>query len=147
MATTCRTSAAGSGAWRAGGRLLRDRRRGHPARRRSTVSNSIRAMTEQIEQSLLDLDFATLTRRTFTPSPAAWEDQVLYFLLLDRFSDGQEKGGYRDSQGHPVDTGTTPLYRPGDLGQIDYDTWCKDGGGWQGGTLSGLRSKLGYLKR
>ena len=46
-------------------------------------------MTEQIEKSLLEIDFASLTRRTFTPSPAAWEDQVLYFLLLDRFSDGQ----------------------------------------------------------
>ena len=49
-------------------------------------------MTEQIEKSLLEIDFASLTRRTFTPSPAAWEDQVLYFLLLDRFSDGNGKG-------------------------------------------------------
>jgi hypothetical protein len=49
-------------------------------------------MAEMIEKSLMDLDFAALTRRTFTPSPAAWEDQVLYFLLLDRFSDGQEQG-------------------------------------------------------
>jgi hypothetical protein len=49
-------------------------------------------MAEMIEKSALDLDFAALTRRTFTPSPAAWEDQVLYFLLLDRFSDGQEQG-------------------------------------------------------
>ena len=48
-------------------------------------------MTENIEKSLLELDFASLTRRTFTPSPTAWEDQVLYFLLLDRFSDGKEK--------------------------------------------------------
>ena len=61
-------------------------------------------MAETIEKSLLDLDFASLTRRTFTPSPAAWEDQVLYFLLLDRFSDGKEKGGYRDNDGPPGDT-------------------------------------------
>ena len=53
-------------------------------------------MAEQIEKSLLELDFTSLTRRTFTPSPAAWEDQVLYFLLLDRFSDGKEKDGFRD---------------------------------------------------
>ena len=59
-------------------------------------------MPEGIEKSLLDLDFAALTRRTFTPSPAAWEDQVLYFLLLDRFSDGNESGGYRDNDGRPV---------------------------------------------
>jgi hypothetical protein len=36
-------------------------------------------MVEHVEKSLLELDFASLTRRTFTPSPAAWEDQVLYF--------------------------------------------------------------------
>ena len=104
-------------------------------------------MAETIEKSLLDLDFASLTRRTFTPSPAAWEDQVLYFLLLDRFSEGRERDGYRDNEGRPVRTGVTPLYRPEDSGQIDYDTWFRAGGGWQGGTLKGLRSKLGYLRR
>jgi hypothetical protein len=26
----------------------------------------------------------------YTPSPADWRDEVLYFLLPDRFSDGQE---------------------------------------------------------
>jgi len=41
-------------------------------------------MTETIEKRLLDLDFAALTRRTFTSSPTGWGDQVLYFLLLDR---------------------------------------------------------------
>ena len=58
-------------------------------------------MAETIERSLLDLDFASLTRRTFTPSPAAWEDQVLYFLLLDRFSDGNEKGEPRGLSPRP----------------------------------------------
>jgi len=49
-------------------------------------------MSRNIEKSLLDVDFASLTRGPFTPSPAAWEDQVLYFLMLDRFSDGNENG-------------------------------------------------------
>ena len=71
-------------------------------------------MAERIETSLLDIDFASLRRRTFTPSPAAWEDQVLYFLLFDRFSDGREKDGHRDNEGRPVRTGATPLYRPED---------------------------------
>ena len=52
-------------------------------------------MSSPIEKSLLDIDFASLTRRTFSPSPAAWEDQALYFLLLDRFSDANEKGFFR----------------------------------------------------
>ncbi len=104
-------------------------------------------MTEKIEKSLLELDFASLTRRTFTPSPAAWEDQVLYFLLLDRFSDGKEKDGYRDNEGRPVRTGVTPPYRPENPGRVDYDAWFRAGGDWQGGTLKGLTSKLGYLRR
>src|SRR5262249_40463267 len=104
-------------------------------------------MAERIETSLLELDFAALTRRTFTPSPAAWEDQVLYFLLVDRFSDGQEKDGYRDNEGRPVRAGVTPLYRPQHSRAIDYETWLRAGGGWQGGTLRGLQSKLGYLRR
>ena len=33
-------------------------------------------MSRDIERSLLVLDFAVLTRWAFTPSPAAWEDQV-----------------------------------------------------------------------
>ena len=33
-------------------------------------------MSRDIERSLLVLDFAVLTRRALTPSPAAWEDQV-----------------------------------------------------------------------
>jgi glycosidase len=104
-------------------------------------------MPETIEKSLLEIDFASLTRRPFTPSPAAWEDQVLYFLLLDRFSDGNEKGGYRDNADRPVSGGSTPLYRPEDAGRVDYDTWLRAGGDWQGGTLAGLKSKLGYLRR
>jgi glycosidase len=104
-------------------------------------------MSEMIEKSLLELDFASLTRRSFTPSPAAWEDQALYFLMLDRFSDGKEKDGYRDEAGNFVPGGTTPLYRPEDAGRVDYDLWYRSGGGWQGGTLQGLKSKLGYLRR
>jgi glycosidase len=104
-------------------------------------------MAEQIEKSLLELDFASLTRRSFTPSPAAWEDQVLYFLLLDRFSDGKEKDGYRDNADRPVHSGSTLLYRPDDSSRIDYDAWFRAGAGWQGGTIQGLKSKLGYLRR
>ena len=92
-------------------------------------------MAETIEKSLLDLDFASLSRRTFTQSPAAWEDQVVYFLLLDRFSDGNERGGHRDNEDRPASGGTTPTYRPDDPGRVDYETWFRAGSGWQGGTL------------
>jgi glycosidase len=104
-------------------------------------------MNRNIEKSLLDIDFASLTRGPFTPSPKAWEDQVLYFVMLDRFSDGKEKSGYSDAKGRPVVTGSTPPYRPEDGVRVDYDTWFHAGAGWQGGTIKGLVSKLGYLRR
>lgn len=97
-------------------------------------------------RSLSELPWAELTHRSYTPSPPAWEDQVFYFLMLDRFSDGQE-GGYRDLQGTTVAHGTTPLFQPGDAGLADRKAWTGAGRGWCGGTLQGLRSKLGYLHR
>jgi len=68
-----------------------------------------------VERSIADIDLQALTAgRAFFPSPAAWEDQVLYFLMLDRFSSGQENE-YRDNNGALVTTGTTPLFRPSSL--------------------------------
>ena len=66
-----------------------------------------------VEQRLTDLDFEALRTRQCFPSPVAWEDQVLYFLLVDRFSDGSEQG-YRDVRGNVVAGGSTPPYRDAD---------------------------------
>src|SRR6185436_10376697 len=103
-------------------------------------------------QRLSDLDLTDLIRgKTFTPSPVAWEDEVLYFLLVDRFSDAKERG-YRDLAGQVVTSGTTPLYQPGDaLNAVqtpqDAQQWRTAGTRYVGGTLAGVTSKLGYLKR
>jgi glycosidase len=98
-----------------------------------------------------DLDFARLTAKSASPSPSAWEDQVLYFLLVDRFSDGQESG-IRDLTGRPVPGGSTPGYQPVDNGNAvttdaDAERWRRAGTSWVGGTLSAIRGKLGYLSR
>src|SRR5215470_8305826 len=104
-------------------------------------------MSEKIEKSLLEIDFTALTAWKHTPSPAAWEDQVFYFLLVDRFSDGNERGGYRDNNGNPVQSGNTPLYTENGTDRVNYEDWLGGGGTWQGGTIKRLKSKLGYLKR
>ena len=104
-------------------------------------------MNSHVEKSLLDIDIAALTRGPFTPSPAAWEDQVLYFLMIDRFSDGNEKGGYSDASGRAVESGLTPMYQGETEARVNYDTWFRAGRGWQGGTIRGMTSKLGYLRR
>jgi glycosidase len=104
-----------------------------------------------VEKSLNELDLPALAKRSFTPSPAAWEDQVLYFLMLDRFSDGRERG-YRDNDGRRVSGGSTPLFQTADAGnavqtEADAANWREAGGRWAGGTLKGLASKIGYLQR
>ena len=68
------------------------------------------------------------------PSPEDWGDQVLYFLLADRFSDGDEC--------------SRPLFDPGrhDKFRAEHGRWMKAGCCFQGGTLRGVESKLDYLK-
>lgn len=103
-------------------------------------------------RSLAELQLDELIRnKAFTPSPSAWEEEVLYFLLVDRFSDGNEKG-YRGLDGNIVNTGTTELFRPGDaLNAVktpeNAARWREAGAGYVGGNITGITSKLGYLKR
>ncbi|MBZ5523218.1 MAG: alpha-amylase [Acidobacteriia bacterium] len=80
-----------------------------------------------------------LPRRTaYHPSPSDWADQVIYFLLPDRFSDGQE--GRRPM----LDLKNPRVYRPD---HFEWKTWAESGGGrFQGGTLKGITSKLVYLR-
>jgi hypothetical protein len=102
-------------------------------------------------QRLSELNLQDYLSGPFTASPAAWEDQVLYFLLLDRFSDGQE-AGYRDNSGSQIVGGTTPMFQPADAGNAvatdaDAARWRAAGTEWLGGSLAGLQSKVGYLQR
>lgn len=115
------------------------------------ASPTVRSPSTVNAPSVLDLDFAALRTRSFHPSPAAWEDQVLYFLLIDRFSDGHETG-FRGNDGQPVTTGGTARFAAADAGNAvanenDASAWRAAGGRFCGGTLRGLASKLGYLRR
>lgn len=69
------------------------------------------------------------------PSPLDWRDQVLYFLLPDRFSDGLEAG-------RPLFDRTDPTRHAAP----DKAAWMGAGKVFQGGTIRGIRSKLDYLR-
>lgn len=98
-------------------------------------------------KSIKDINIPKLISTTsYTPSPAAWEDQVFYFLLIDRFSNGIENG-YIDNNGNVVTNQTTPMFSLAQAGNASYDAWVQAGRGWLGGNINGLSSKLGYLKR
>jgi glycosidase len=71
--------------------------------------------------------------------------------MLDRFSDGRENG-YKDNEGNLVRSGTTPAYSPAGAEnavktEADAAHWREAGTKYVGGTLKGLESKIGYLKR
>ena len=70
------------------------------------------------------------------PSPVDWRDQILYFLLPDRFSDGGEGGRPRFDRD-----------RPAAHAAPSRSEWMGAGKSFQGGTIAGIRSKLDYLRR
>jgi glycosidase len=80
-------------------------------------------------------------RERYTPSPISWRDEVFYFLLPDRFSDG------RETPDRLLDRTRLDDYRPSSNGVAwDFGRWAESGARrWQGGTLKGIKSKLGYL--
>ncbi|KAI9867404.1 MAG: hypothetical protein M1813_008962 [Trichoglossum hirsutum] len=103
------------------------------------------------EKRVADINWIPLLEQPFYRSPIAWEDQVIYFLLPDRFSDDSERE-YNDIDGNPVNQGSTPRFNPitdkNSLGGPDGEkTWRDAGGKYVGGSLKGLTSKIGYLKR
>jgi glycosidase len=83
-------------------------------------------------------------RQDYYPSPVDWRDEVLYFLLVDRFSDGGEDvRPLLDRNNLAAARPPTPDGEP-----WRWDRWAESGAHrWQGGTLRGVASKLGYLKR
>lgn len=110
-------------------------------------------MSIDVEKSIADLQLRELVANhgPYEPSPWAWEDQVLYFLMVDRFSDDHETG-YRDNDGALVTKVGTQAYTPADSGNAvgteeAAALWRTAGGRFCGGTLKGLESKLGYLQR
>lgn len=75
--------------------------------------------------------------REYTKSPEAWDEELFYFLLVDRFNDHEQD---------------YPLYDP----EKDYENalqseesrnnWLEAGNDWVGGTLQGIIEKLDYLE-
>ena len=78
----------------------------------------------------------------YHPSPADWRDEVLYFLLPDRFSDGQEANRPLLTRAE-IQALRAGQDRPG----WSWKAWADSGRRWQGGTLNGIRGRLDYLDR
>ena len=80
----------------------------------------------------------------YHPSPADWRNEVLYFLLPDRFSDGRETSRPLLDRSNLGSARPVPPDAPTWL----WNRWAESGEKrWQGGTLLGITSKLDYLKQ
>ena len=78
-------------------------------------------------------------RQRYTASPVDWRDEVLYFLLVDRFSDGKEST-------RPLLDRTNVAVARGD--DWNWQRWFDSGANrFQGGTIRGVTSKLDYLAK
>jgi glycosidase len=84
-------------------------------------------------------------RDKYTSSPSDWRDQLFYFLLPDRFSNGQEKPERLLKYDLSTQAGIDHI-RSLRGGGWRWDEWQRSGAErYQGGTLKGIRSKLPYL--
>ncbi|HMC76386.1 MAG TPA: alpha-amylase family glycosyl hydrolase [Vicinamibacterales bacterium] len=78
-------------------------------------------------------------------SPQDWRDEVLYFLLPDRFSDGQEHTRPLLDRGQLAAERAAYAQANG-LSGWRWDLWKQSGESrFQGGTLAGITSRLPYL--
>lgn len=99
----------------------------------------IHIIREEVLRSLKEVDLTNGNKKTYFPSPEAWEDLILYFLLIDRFSDSKESSENqfitdKDSGNAIAD-------------EVSKKKWLESGNKWTGGTLSGVTSKIPYLKK
>ncbi len=87
------------------------------------------------------LDHVRRERAAYQSSPPDWRNEVLYFLLPDRFSDGKEN--------------TRPLLDRDQIKELrrlperpdwNWHLWAESGKNWQGGTINGITGRLDYLK-
>jgi glycosidase len=76
----------------------------------------------------------------YSPSPVDWRDEILYFLLPDRFSDGREAARTLLTRQRIV-----ALREADSRPDINWHDWADSGRRWQGGTLAGIRGRLDYL--
>jgi glycosidase len=77
-------------------------------------------------KSLSEIDFKPAGK--VFPSPVDWRDHFIYFLLVDRFNNGDKN---------------IPAYDPASAVNDRTDS---DGEKWQGGTLKGVTDGLDYMK-
>ena len=88
-------------------------------------------------KSISDINLQKLiNKREYYPSPESWAEQILYFLMVDRFASKDEYPLYDPEKDYENAVQT----------KADREEWDKSGEKWNGGNLKGLINKLDYLQ-
>ncbi|MEN6440785.1 MAG: alpha-amylase family glycosyl hydrolase [Syntrophobacter sp.] len=77
----------------------------------------------------------------YSPSPMDWQDEILYFLLPDRFNDGKAHTRQLLTR-QEIANLRSGVSRP----NWNWHNWAESGKRWQGGTIEGIKQKLTYIK-
>ena len=77
-----------------------------------------------------------IKKREYQKSPEAWDEQIFYFLLIDRFASEKEYPLYDEENDYENALKT----------EAAKQKWLDSGESWNGGTLNGIINKLDYLK-
>ncbi len=85
------------------------------------------------------LDEARRNGLSYYPSPENWQDEILYFLLPDRFSDRRNRPMLTREQIRAL---RATASRP----DWNWKKWADSGKLWQGGTIAGITKRLPYLQ-
>ncbi|MBF0137008.1 MAG: alpha-amylase [Magnetococcales bacterium] len=96
---------------------------------------TLRILDPKKPRRLVDLSLEATS--SMSSSPSDWRDQFFYFLLPDRFSDGRE---------HAANRPLFDRHHPTHARIRDRAAWIGAARRCNGGTLSGIRSKLDYLQ-
>jgi len=88
-------------------------------------------------KSIEDFNLNEITeKREYQKSPEAWDEQIFYFLLVDRFASEKEYPLYDQKNDYENALKT----------ESARQKWLESGEKWIGGTLKGITDKLDYLK-
>jgi glycosidase len=96
---------------------------------------------DSLQEVRVLLDRARRDGITYFPSPIDWRDELLYFLLPDRFSDGNEASRSLLTRDEIRD-----FRRASSRPNWDWKAWADSGRRWQGGTIKGITGQLDYLQ-
>jgi glycosidase len=88
-------------------------------------------------KSISDFDLHKLkSSRDYTKSPEAWDEQVFYFLLVDRFASEEDYPLYDQDKD----------YENALRDEKSKNKWYKSSEDWIGGTIKGITKKIDYLE-